>query len=220
MVGITIFGGVGEIGGNKILVDHQDSRIMLDFGSRMGFASEFFSDFLDVRSNTELKDKLTIGILPTIPGIYRKHLIRPDGVEELSNNMYGRVLAPDSELITSSGLQTYEEYYQEHGRGYIDGLFISHAHLDHTGDIKFIHPSIPLYCSKTTKTLINAIDEVTTFKSEAIKSKGSKLIFSGDRSSAPGSPKVDHKEVLVRDCRMMSDGNYQNPVYRRHKISW
>jgi len=66
MVEITFYGGVGEIGGNKILVEHQDTRVMLDFGTRMGYSSEFFAEFLGVRSNTELKDKLTIGVLPVI----------------------------------------------------------------------------------------------------------------------------------------------------------
>jgi len=58
---LTFYSRVNEIGGNKILVEHEGSRLMLDFGSRMGFASEFFSDLLGVRSNTKLKDKLTIG---------------------------------------------------------------------------------------------------------------------------------------------------------------
>ena len=79
MVNLTFYGGVNEIGGNKILVEHESSRVMLDFGTRMGFASEFLSDFLDIRSNTELKDKLTIGLLPKIPGIYRSDLIKADG---------------------------------------------------------------------------------------------------------------------------------------------
>ena len=31
MVDITFYGGVGEIGGNKIMVEHQGTRLMLDF---------------------------------------------------------------------------------------------------------------------------------------------------------------------------------------------
>ncbi|MDY6894307.1 MAG: MBL fold metallo-hydrolase, partial [Thermotogota bacterium] len=77
MVKITCYGGVGEIGGNKIMVEHQRSRVMLDFGKRMGFESNFFSEFLGVRTNTQLKDMITIEALPTLPGIYREELIRP-----------------------------------------------------------------------------------------------------------------------------------------------
>jgi len=32
MVKITFYGGVAEIGGNKILLEDQGSRILLDFG--------------------------------------------------------------------------------------------------------------------------------------------------------------------------------------------
>ena len=67
---LTFYGGVNEIGGNKILVDRNGSILMLDFSSRMGFASEFFSHFLGVRSNTKLKNILTIGVLLKIPMIY------------------------------------------------------------------------------------------------------------------------------------------------------
>lgn len=205
MVAITFYGGVSEIGGNKIIVKHNDTRLMLDFGTRMGFASEFFSEFLAVRSNTELKDKLTIGVLPVIPGIYRKDLICPDDVEDISNDKYHRVISSDSEMLKVSGLITYEDYLQEHGRGYVDGILLTHAHMDHSGDIGFLHSSIPLYCSRTTLTLVEAIDDVTNFKSKAVRSKGSCVAFS-KRGAVPESPKIEHKEILVRDCRVLEDG--------------
>ena len=69
---LTFYSGVNEIGGNKILVEHEGSRLMLDFGSHMGFASEFFSDFLGVRSNTKLKDKLTIGYCQRFRGYIKE----------------------------------------------------------------------------------------------------------------------------------------------------
>ena len=205
MVALTFYGGAGEIGGTKILVEHQGTRLMLDFGTRMGFVSEFFSEFLDVRANTELKDKLTIGALPVIPGVYRKDLICPSGAETLSNETYRRVIAPDSAMLKIPGLVTYEEHIQKHGRGYVDGILLSHAHLDHSGDIGFLHASIPLYCSRTTLTLVEAIDDVTNFKSEALRSKRFCVAFS-ERGAMPGSPKIEHKEMLVRKCRVLEDG--------------
>jgi len=205
MVDLTLYGGVGEIGGNKILVEHDDTRLMLDFGTRMGFASEFFAEFLGVRSNTELKDKLTVGVLPVIPGVYRQDLICPDGAEDLSNDRYGRVISSDSEMLTVPGLITYEAYYNEHGRGYVEGILLTHAHLDHTGDIGFLHPSIPLYCSRTTLTLVEAIDDVTPFKTKAVRSNRSCIAFT-KRGAVPESPKIEHKEELVRDCRILENG--------------
>lgn len=205
MVGLTFYGGVGEIGGNKIIVEHQGTRLLLDFGTRMGFASDFFAEFLNVRSNTELKDKLTIGVLPMIPGIYRADLIQPTGMEELSNATYSRLIASDSEMMKVPGLVTYEDYIQMHGRSYIDGILLSHAHMDHTGDIGFLHHAIPLYCSEDTRTLVAAIDDVTNFKSKAIRSKGSRIAFNKTGALA-GCPKIVHKEDLVRNCRVMADG--------------
>jgi ribonuclease J len=176
MVGLTFYGGVGEIGGNKIIVEHQGTRLLLDFGTRMGFASEFFAEFLNVRSNTELKDKLTIGVLPSM--------------EDLSNEAYSRLIASDSAMLKVPGLVTYEDYIQMHGRSYIDGILLSHAHMDHTGDIGFLHA---------------AIDDVTNFKSKAISSKGSRIAFNKTGALA-GSPKIVHKDDLVRNCRVMADG--------------
>jgi len=88
----------------------------------MGYSSEFFAEFLGVRSNTELKDKLTIGVLPVIQGLYRKDLICPNGVEDLSNDTYGRIISSGSELLKVPGLVTYEDYSQKHGQDYLDGI--------------------------------------------------------------------------------------------------
>ena len=38
MVSISFYGGVGEIGGNKILLADKDTRILLDFGNGVHFA--------------------------------------------------------------------------------------------------------------------------------------------------------------------------------------
>ncbi|MFH0847981.1 MAG: MBL fold metallo-hydrolase RNA specificity domain-containing protein [archaeon] len=42
--GLTFYGGVGEIGGNKILVEDQDTRILLDFGMSFGERRKFYSE--------------------------------------------------------------------------------------------------------------------------------------------------------------------------------
>jgi len=43
---IDVFGGKDEIGGNKILLEHKDTRIFLDFGMSFKQAGLFFSEFL------------------------------------------------------------------------------------------------------------------------------------------------------------------------------
>jgi len=36
----------------------------------------------------------------------------------------------------------------------VDGILISHSHLDHYGLLKYVHPDIPVYLSSGAKTLI------------------------------------------------------------------
>ena len=43
MVSLTFYGGVGEIGGNKILVADGDTKILLDFGMNFADRSKFYS---------------------------------------------------------------------------------------------------------------------------------------------------------------------------------
>jgi len=78
---ITILGGEKEIGGNKILVEHKGTSIMLDFGMSFGQAGKYFSEFLQPRKCSALTDFFEFGLLPDIPGIYRedylKHMGRP-----------------------------------------------------------------------------------------------------------------------------------------------
>src|SRR6266480_306017 len=70
MVQVDLLGGIGEIGGNKFLVEDSDSRILLDFGMSLGMRGQFFSEpFLSPRDRQGL---VTLGILPDIHGLYRE----------------------------------------------------------------------------------------------------------------------------------------------------
>jgi ribonuclease J len=66
--GLTFYGGVGEIGGNKILVEDKGTRIMLDFGMSYADRGRFFVD--PILSPGDERDLLELGILPSIEGIY------------------------------------------------------------------------------------------------------------------------------------------------------
>jgi len=202
MVSITVHGGAGEIGGNKILVENEDTRVMLDFGTRMGFESNFFAEFVQPRSNTSLRDRLMLGSIPFIPGIYRSDLIRPSGLDEVESN--DRIITEESRLMDLDDLVTYEEHLKENGNRYLDAMFLTHAHLDHSGDMNLIHPDIPLYCSSATKTLVEAIDELSSFTSEAITMKRHEISFT-QRGMFPDQPKISKKNRSERDCITMDD---------------
>jgi len=65
---VSILGGVGEIGGNKILVEDKDARVMLDFGMSISQRARFFSDpYVSPRRPESL---LNLGIIPNLDGVY------------------------------------------------------------------------------------------------------------------------------------------------------
>jgi mRNA degradation ribonuclease J1/J2 len=51
MVRLTFYGGVDEIGGNKILLEDSGTKIFLDFGQSFTFGSEFFTSWLQPRGS-------------------------------------------------------------------------------------------------------------------------------------------------------------------------
>ena len=76
MVRLTFYGGVNEIGGNKILLEDKDTRIFLDFGKGFSRRAKFFEEFINPRSSNGIGDFLTMGLLPDIEGIYRDDLMK------------------------------------------------------------------------------------------------------------------------------------------------
>ncbi|MFQ5999115.1 MAG: MBL fold metallo-hydrolase, partial [Candidatus Bathyarchaeia archaeon] len=67
---ITFYGGIGEIGGNKFLIEDKDARIFLDFGATFAHSSEYFSGFLQPRSVNGIGDYVEFGLLPKLAGLY------------------------------------------------------------------------------------------------------------------------------------------------------
>lgn len=66
---LTFYGGVSEIGGNKILLNDKETTIFIDFGKSFSKEREYFSPpYLEPRKPEHL---LALGILPEIEGIYK-----------------------------------------------------------------------------------------------------------------------------------------------------
>ena len=79
MTTLTFYGGVDEIGGNKILLQDRDTRVLLDFGMSFKQSGLYFSEFLQPRKCNGIGDFLATGLLPEIPGIYREDYLRHMG---------------------------------------------------------------------------------------------------------------------------------------------
>jgi ribonuclease J len=70
MIKLTFYGGVGEIGGNKILLQDRDTKVLFDFGQSFTFGSEYFTSWLSPRPINGLGDHFEFGLLPKIRGLY------------------------------------------------------------------------------------------------------------------------------------------------------
>jgi len=76
MVKLTFFGGVNEIGGNKVLVEDGKTRIFFDFGLSFAKGQEYYTGFLTARKVAGAADDLELGILPRIKGLYSEEMLR------------------------------------------------------------------------------------------------------------------------------------------------
>ncbi len=157
MVSITCFGGVAEIGGNKILIESTDGCVLLDFGRRMGYTGDFYSEFLQIRSKNALRDMCRLGILPEIDGIYAHYHIDTTILLEDPNDISKIPLDHAPDYWRLDGVTPYDPQGPK-----VDGVFLSHAHFDHIQDISFLDPDIPIYCTKKTEVLAKTISDVSS----------------------------------------------------------
>lgn len=56
MTSLSFYGGVGEIGGNKIKVDGKKNSFLFDFGLAFGTANEYLDEFLQPRKSNGIMD--------------------------------------------------------------------------------------------------------------------------------------------------------------------
>jgi ribonuclease J len=153
---LTFYGGVDEIGGNKILLQTEDGSVLLDFGRRMGEYGKFFSEFLQTRSKNAFRDMLRLEILPIIDGIYSPYLV---DMTVLFVNDQVREKVPLDEAVDYWKSTNVSPCSSEHPA--VDGVFISHAHFDHIQDLSFLDPFIPVFCTEKTKVLAKAMTDVS-----------------------------------------------------------
>ena len=154
MVQLTFYGGVDEIGGNKILLEDGDAKIFLDFGMSFNKRGLYFEEFLTPRTANGIGDFLAMDLIPDIKGVYRTDLLKHHGRKGEEPN--------------------------------ISAVVLSHAHADHANYISFLHKDIPIYCGKTCKYILDAVDEQSqrSIESEVINYK-ERPLFRKDYRSPP-----------------------------------
>ncbi|MBL7169535.1 MAG: MBL fold metallo-hydrolase [Candidatus Aenigmarchaeota archaeon] len=93
MTKLTFFGGVNEIGGNKILLEDSGTKIFLDFGMSFTQAGKFFSEFLQPRKCNGLGDFFEFGLLPDLKGLYRRDYLKHMGRKIEDTDFQGVLLS-------------------------------------------------------------------------------------------------------------------------------
>ena len=134
MLSLSFYGGVGEIGGNKVLLEDGDTRFFFDFGISYAERDKYFEEYLKPRSGAGLLDLLTLGLLPPLQGIYRDDL-------------------------TSKELWPRFKQDASYRKLNVEGVLLSHAHLDHSGYISFLREDIPVYCTSMTAFITKAMQD-------------------------------------------------------------
>ena len=140
---LKFYGGVNEIGGNKILVDNNDSSkqsennissLFLDFGMSFSKAGNYFSEFLQPRKLNGIMDFVELGLLPKIKGIYREDYLKHCGIND-------------------------------YDKPSVDGVLLSHAHMDHCSYIHHLREDIPIFMRKESEIILKVLEETgkTTF---------------------------------------------------------
>ena len=154
---ISFFGGLNEIGGNKVLFEDDDTRIFLDFGRAMNKAGKYYEEFIKVRSKCAVLDLLKLGVLPKVNGIYPKHLLDITTLPKDEEINFDEKL-PLNEANDYWKIESILPYCEKNK---IDAVFVSHVHFDHIQDISFLHKDINIYSTEITKILAKSIGDVS-----------------------------------------------------------
>jgi ribonuclease J len=195
---LTFYGGVDEIGGNKILLETNCGSVFFDFGLSYKKQGRFFEEFLQPRTNSKFYDLQRLGLLPRLDGVYRQDALQPIGLN---------CSCTPTMQYWEDNQKCYEESCREN-LWHPDGIFISHAHADHMGHVPFLS-NIPVYCSDETRKIMKAISQIgnmdgydgdlTEIEYREIKTQGPKACF-------PGSFKIDRQEPLEREFKILNSG--------------
>ena len=70
MISLTFYGGAGEIGGNKILLEYGGAKVYLDFAQSFDFGEDYFLDWLKPGAANGLECYFEFDLLPKIPRLY------------------------------------------------------------------------------------------------------------------------------------------------------
>lgn len=130
---IEFYGGLGVIGGSKIMISTPNARVLLDLGLDLPSGVDLFRPPVGTRTGHELADYLNTGQAPELPGIY------------------------DPELLPIRGPRAGRVVDLAHPDPRPSAVFISHAHIDHDGMLGFVRPDLDCYAHPQTVAIHQAL---------------------------------------------------------------
>jgi ribonuclease J len=183
---LTVYGGApGEIGGNRVLLEWSDRRWLLDFGMRFGPTGKFFEEFVQPRGATlGLRDYLRMGLIPPLEGLYRNDLCAHDPA----------LWAP------------YRGHSQYRTVDHVDGVLLSHGHVDHVGSLGFLREDIPVYTGLTTALISKCLQDP---KPTGVDGEFNYLVPRTPKGAvleaARGAPRIQRKHFIATDGTDVTD---------------
>ncbi len=132
-VAVEFYGGVGVIGGSKIMISTPRARVLLDIGLDIPAGADLFRPPVAARPGHELADLLNLGYAPDLPGIYDPAMLPGRGPRA---GAIAGLAAPDPRPTA---------------------VFVSHAHLDHDGMLGFARADVPCYAHPRTVAIHEAL---------------------------------------------------------------
>ncbi|NJE60377.1 ribonuclease J [Thermococcus sp. 21S7] len=130
---VVVYDGADTIGGSKIYIEENGNGLFLDFGMNFARYSRYYEEFISERTARGIYDLWRLDLIPKL-NIYRADLIPRDLASEVVR--YPKVP--------------------------VNAVLISHAHLDHVGNIALLDESIPIVGSPTTLVILKALNDTSS----------------------------------------------------------
>lgn len=125
----TMYAGQRTIGGVIFTVSYGKDRVLMEFGSAYDPATAVFDGIVEPRYKNWIRDKLKVGLLPKIDGIYRREDLGDLPIES----------AEETDMNTA--------------------VFITHLHLDHMALMGMLAPEIPVYMHRNAQIIERALED-------------------------------------------------------------
>lgn len=130
---VVVHDGANTIGGSKIHIEENGNGLFLDFGMNFAKYSLYYEEFITERTARGIYDLWRLNLIPKL-NIYRADLIPADLAGEVAR--YPKIS--------------------------VNAVLISHAHLDHVGNVALLDGSIPIVGSPTTMVILKALNDTSS----------------------------------------------------------